>query len=43
LEREIFFAQHRPTVDLEFQSEREYDYVPGYYAVFLTDPDGLKL
>jgi glyoxylase I family protein len=22
---------------------KEYDYVPGYYAVFFTDPDGLKL
>ena len=22
---------------------REYDYVPGYYAAFFTDPDGLKL
>ncbi len=22
---------------------REYDYRPGYYAVFFTDPDGLKL
>lgn len=22
---------------------REYDYTPGYYAIFLTDPDGLKL
>jgi glyoxylase I family protein len=22
---------------------REYDYVPGYYAVFFTDPDGMKL
>jgi len=22
---------------------REYDYVPGYYAVFFTDPDGIKL
>lgn len=21
----------------------EYDYTPGYYAVFLTDPDGIKL
>ncbi len=21
----------------------EYDYAPGYYAVFFTDPDGLKL
>jgi len=22
---------------------REYDYTPGYYAVFLFDPDGIKL
>ena len=22
---------------------REYDYRPGYYAVFFTDPDGIKL
>lgn len=22
---------------------KEYDYVPGYYAVFFTDPDGMKL
>ena len=22
---------------------REYDYTPGYYAVFFADPDGLKL
>ncbi len=22
---------------------KEYDYAPGYYAVFFTDPDGLKL
>jgi catechol 2,3-dioxygenase-like lactoylglutathione lyase family enzyme len=22
---------------------RQYDYLPGYYAVFFTDPDGLKL
>lgn len=21
----------------------EYDYAPGYYAVFFTDPDGIKL
>jgi len=21
----------------------DYDYRPGYYAVFFTDPDGLKL
>ena len=24
-------------------ASRQYDYVPGYYAVFFTDPDGLKL
>lgn len=29
---------------VEIESEpREYDYTPGYYAVFLHDPDGLKL
>jgi catechol 2,3-dioxygenase-like lactoylglutathione lyase family enzyme len=22
---------------------KEYDYQPGYYAVFFTDPDGMKL
>lgn len=22
---------------------KEYDYLPGYYAVFFTDPDGMKL
>ena len=22
---------------------REYDYTPGYYSVFFTDPDGIKL
>ena len=22
---------------------KEYDYLPGYYAVFFNDPDGLKL
>jgi catechol 2,3-dioxygenase-like lactoylglutathione lyase family enzyme len=28
----------------ELESEpREYDYIPGYYAVFFYDPDGLKL
>jgi catechol 2,3-dioxygenase-like lactoylglutathione lyase family enzyme len=28
----------------EIESEpREYDYTPGYYAVFLRDPDGIKL
>jgi glyoxylase I family protein len=28
----------------EIESEpREYDYAPGYYAVFFYDPDGIKL
>jgi catechol 2,3-dioxygenase-like lactoylglutathione lyase family enzyme len=28
----------------EIESEpAEYDYTPGYYAVFLHDPDGIKL
>ncbi|MEA2380415.1 MAG: glyoxylase family protein [Solirubrobacteraceae bacterium] len=28
----------------EIESEpAEYDYIPGYYAVFLFDPDGIKL
>jgi len=25
------------------RSSTEYDYTPGYYAVFFADPDGLKL
>jgi len=25
------------------EAPREYDYVPGYYAVFFKDPDGMKL
>ena len=30
--------------DAEIESEpREYDYTPGYYAVFFYDPDGIKL
>jgi catechol 2,3-dioxygenase-like lactoylglutathione lyase family enzyme len=32
----------REDVELE-SAPREYDYTPGYYAVFLHDPDGLKL
>ena len=49
-----FAASSRATVDElaawarehggEIESgPREYDYTPGYYAVFLHDPDGLKL
>jgi catechol 2,3-dioxygenase-like lactoylglutathione lyase family enzyme len=32
----------REGVEIE-SPPREYDYTPGYYAVFLHDPDGLKL
>jgi len=49
-----FNAESRAEVDERFawlqtrgiriESEpREYDYMPGYYAVFFYDPDGLKL
>ncbi len=32
------------TQDVEIESEpQEYTYLPGYYAVFFYDPDGLKL
>ncbi|MDQ3676652.1 MAG: VOC family protein [Actinomycetota bacterium] len=32
--------EHQATIE---SGPREYDYTPGYYAVFLYDPDGLKL
>jgi len=49
-----FFADSREVVDeraawlreqgATIESEpREYDYTPGYYAVFFHDPDGIKL
>jgi catechol 2,3-dioxygenase-like lactoylglutathione lyase family enzyme len=49
-----FFAASRDLVDdraawlrergAELESEpAEYDYTPGYYAVFFYDPDGIKL
>lgn len=49
-----FTAASRAVVDESFRwlsargariesSPREYDYVPGYYAVFFYDPDGIKL
>jgi glyoxylase I family protein len=49
-----FAASRRAAVDeiaarardagAEIESEpREYDYTPGYYAVFIHDPDGIKL
>ena len=32
------------TQGIELESEpQEYTYIPGYYAVFFYDPDGLKL
>jgi glyoxylase I family protein len=32
------------TQDVEIESEpQQYTYIPGYYAVFFYDPDGLKL
>ena len=39
-ERHAWAREH----GVEIESEpREYDYTPGYYALFLHDPDGLKL
>lgn len=35
-----FIAAHGVTV---LDAPAEYDYSPGYYAVFFADPDGLKL
>jgi glyoxylase I family protein len=37
-------AEWLRTQDVELESEpQEYTYLPGYYAVFFFDPDGLKL
>jgi glyoxylase I family protein len=37
-------AEWAVSVGAEIESEpQEYGYVPGYYAVFFYDPDGLKL
>lgn len=33
-------AEHGAEIE---SGPREYDYTPGYYAVFLYDPDGIKL
>jgi catechol 2,3-dioxygenase-like lactoylglutathione lyase family enzyme len=35
-----FLVRHAVTV---LDPPAEYDYTPGYYAVFFADPDGLKL
>ncbi len=38
------FGAARRYAGAEIESEpREYDYTPGYYAVFFRDPDGIKL
>ena len=39
-ERATWIEQNGGTIE---SAPREYDYTPGYYAVFLHDPDGLKL
>jgi glyoxylase I family protein len=44
--REVVEERHRWLVGIGAEIEsppREYDYAPGYYAVFFFDPDGLKL
>lgn len=38
------FAEHLKKVDAEIlKGPVECDYLPGYYAVFFKDPDGIKL
>ena len=39
-ERAAWLAGHGARIESE---PREYDYIPGYYAVFFYDPDGVKL
>jgi glyoxylase I family protein len=44
--REVVEERHHWLVERGAEIEsppREYDYIPGYYAVFFYDPDGLKL
>jgi catechol 2,3-dioxygenase-like lactoylglutathione lyase family enzyme len=44
--REVVDERHRWAVEhgVEIESPpREYDYIPGYYAFFFYDPDGIKL
>lgn len=43
-ERGRWLAEHAAEHGAEVESgPREYDYTPGYYAVFCHDPDGIKL
>jgi catechol 2,3-dioxygenase-like lactoylglutathione lyase family enzyme len=39
-ERARWLADHGATIE---SGPKEYDYTPGYYAVFFHDPDGIKL
>jgi catechol 2,3-dioxygenase-like lactoylglutathione lyase family enzyme len=39
-ERAKWLESERATIE---SGPREYDYTPGYYAVFFYDPDGIKL
>ncbi len=39
-ERARWLVEQHATIESE---PREYDYTPGYYAVFFYDPDGIKL
>ena len=39
-ERARWLAQHEVTIE---SGPKEYDYAPGYFAVFFYDPDGIKL
>lgn len=39
---EVFGAAKEAGAEIESEP-REYGYTPGYYAVFLRDPDGIKL
>jgi glyoxylase I family protein len=44
--RDVVDERHRWLVENGVETEgdpREYDYTPGYYAVFFHDPDGIKL
>ncbi len=39
-DRFAWLREHGASIESE---PREYDYLPGYYAVFFYDPDGIKL
>lgn len=39
-ERTAWLVEHGAEIESQ---PREYDYTPGYYAVFFYDPDGIKL